>query len=113
MYHPEDTPVAKKVSQGILTLPLYADLDLSLIHIYTAAQVERVKDFACLDAVIVVDNNSSDGSGKRLEKLEDSKISVPVSYTHLCSSRRTNYWRRFPYMYIWSVRGVFYRDRLH
>ena len=24
----------------------------------TAAQVERVKDFACLDAVIVVDNNS-------------------------------------------------------
>lgn len=32
MYHPEDTPVAKKVSEGILTLPLYADLDQETVE---------------------------------------------------------------------------------
>ena len=42
----------------------------------TAAQTERIRDFSCLDAVILVDNASPDGSGERLKSLEGDKVKV-------------------------------------
>lgn len=42
----------------------------------TALQEARIRDFGCLEKIIIVDNGSTDGSGEKLKALENSKTTV-------------------------------------
>ncbi|MEY8339215.1 glycosyltransferase family 2 protein [Lachnospiraceae bacterium 62-35] len=42
----------------------------------TTLQLERIREFSCLEKIIVVDNCSTDGSGEKLKALESGKIDV-------------------------------------
>lgn len=45
----------------------------------TSTLLDNIKDYKCLDLIVVVDNNSTDDSVKYLKKYEDKKINIVQS----------------------------------